>query len=1017
MKISGIMLLVLILLALIIPLIFKKQITALVKNEINKTLYAKVDFADVSLSLFKNFPQASITIDDLLVISSNTGSFSNDTVLYSKKLDASANLISVIKGKDIHITGLYFESPHMNALVNKEGKPNWDIVKETETTSDKDTSAAPFTLSLKKYSIHNGYLNYGDETSGTFANISGIEHSGNGDFTQNIFTLNTLTNATSASFTQDAIPYLVNTKTDIKASIQIDNVSNTYTFNSGDILLNNLLITANGFFQLVDDSTYKMDIQFKSAANTFKDILSMVPALYKQDFDKLNASGEASVKGFVKGIYSPQQMPAYDVMLEVSNGSFQYPDLPKPVKNIQLDLRAMNVDGLPDNAVIDISKGYLEMDKEPFEFRFLFKNPETIKFVDAAAKGKINLSQISQFIKLDPGTKLSGLLMADAFIRGNLSAIQSQQGNFAGGGFFDIKDLYFASKAFPQPIKNGRMNVKMENTGGVADNTQINITSGHVEVGNDPIDFNLFVSQPVTNMNFDGVANGRFTLDNLKQFITLEPGTSLSGLMHADVKFSGNKQFIEKEQYDKIQLSGTTTLTNVKYISKDYPTGILINKINSHFTPSQFNVTELSGKYLQSNFSGNGILQNLIGYAMDKNSLTGSLNASVDKMNLNDWIDTEETTPDSSPAKATTSTTPFLVPGNLDIKLFAKAGQVLYDKVSYNNINGLMLLNNETVTLENVKAEAMKGTIVFDGSYSTRYDKKNPDINMSYAIRDMDLQQAFSSFNTVQALMPIGRFLAGKISSELTMKGTLNGTMMPDLNSLTGKGNLLLIEGVLKNFAPLEKLAAELQIDFLKSITVKDIKNYIEFANGKVLVKPFTIKVQDIEMQIGGMHGFDQSLNYIIAMKVPRKYLGSAGNNLINGLALQATNRGIPVNLGEIVNLNVKMGGTVSNPQLKIDLQQIAGDALADLKLQAKDFAQEKMDVAKQQAKDSLTKIKSELQEEAKTVLKEQIYGKDSTQSILQKDSLKNKAETVVKDKLKGFFKKPAKNASDTTGN
>ena len=560
------------------------------------------------------------------------------------------------------------------------------------------------------------------------------------------------------------------------------------------------------------------------------------------------------------------------------------------------------------------------------------------------------------------------------------------------------------------------MNVQIENSGGIADQTQINFTSGHVEIGNDPVDFNLSVSQPVSNMNFDGIAKGRFTLDNLKQFITLEPGTSLSGVMNADVKFSGNKQLIDKEQYDKIQLSGTTSLSNVKYVSKDYPTGISITKVNSQFTPSQINITEFSGNYLQSNFSGNGSLQNAIGYALDKNSLSGTLNASVDKMNLNEWIDTEETTPSTSPAAATTSSTPFLVPVNLDIKLFAKAGQVLYDKVSYNNINGLLLLNNETVTLENVKAEALKGTIVFDGSYSTRYDKKNPDINMTYAIKDMDLQQAFLSFNSVQALMPVGRFLAGKISSELTMKGTLDGTMMPDLNSLSGKGNLLLIEGVLKNFKPLEKLAAELQIDFLKSISVKDIKNYIEFANGKVLVKPFNIKVQDIEMQIGGMHGFDQSLEYIIAMKVPRKYLGTAGNNLVNGLVLQATNKGIPVKLGEMVNLSVKMGGTVSSPQLKIDLQQIAGDAMADLKEQAKDFAQEKMEVAKQQAKDSLTNIKNQIQEEAKRELKEQIFGKDSTQAGLQKDSLKNKAGTVVKDKLKGFFKKPAVNVSDTSG-
>src|SRR5690606_10306195 len=117
---------------------------------------------------------------------------------------------------------------------------------------------------------------------------------------------------------------------------------------------------------------------------------------------------------------------------------------------------------------------------------------------------------------------------------------------------------------------------------------------------------------------------------------------------HADVKFSGNKQLIDKEQYDKIQLSGTTSLSNVKYISKDYPTGIVISKVNSQFTPALINITEFSGNYLQSNFSGNGSLQNAIGYALDKNSLSGTLNASIDKMNLNDWIDTEETTPATS---------------------------------------------------------------------------------------------------------------------------------------------------------------------------------------------------------------------------------------------------------------------------------------------------------------------------------------------------------------------------------
>ena len=124
-KIIGIMLLVLIAAAFLIPVLFKKQITTLVKNEINKSLVAKVDFKDVSLSLFRHFPKISISLDELTVI--GTDEFAKDTLIAAKTLDASVNLISAIKGKDIKVYGVFLESPRIHALVNKTGKANWDI--------------------------------------------------------------------------------------------------------------------------------------------------------------------------------------------------------------------------------------------------------------------------------------------------------------------------------------------------------------------------------------------------------------------------------------------------------------------------------------------------------------------------------------------------------------------------------------------------------------------------------------------------------------------------------------------------------------------------------------------------------------------------------------------------------------------------------------------------------------------------------------------------------------------------
>ncbi|MBS1655528.1 MAG: AsmA-like C-terminal region-containing protein, partial [Bacteroidetes bacterium] len=604
---------------------------------------------------------------------------------------------------------------------------------------------------------------------------------------------------------------------------------------------------------------------------------------------------------------------------------------------------------------------------------------------------------------------LAGLVSADAFAKGNLSALQQQQGAFTAGGFFDIANLFYSSKDFPQPIKNGNIKINLVNNGGIADNTTVTISSGHIEVGNDPLDFTLQLNHPVTSADFSGTAKGRFTLDNVKQFVQLEPGTLLSGLLNADMSFAGNKTAIDKKEYDKINVTGTTQLSNVKYISKDYPTGISVANTKLNFNPKNVTLSDLKANYLNTNLTASGTLDNLIGYAMQNQVLSGNINVSADKMNLNDWMGTDTST------SSTTSSEPFQVPANINFTIHANAGNVKYDKVDYSNVEGTLVLNDETVKLQNVKTNALDGSIVLDGSYSTKTNKQDPAISLNYDVKNIDVQKAFFAFNTFQKLMPVGQFLDGKLSSQLSMTGKLGGNMMPDLSSLTGKGNLLLLEGVLKKFAPLDKLANTLQIQELQSISLKDIKNYIEFANGKVLVKPFTVKVKDIEMQIGGMHGFDQSIDYIIQMKVPRKYLGTQGNSLLNNLATQAASKGVPVKLGDVVDLNIKMGGSITNPSVKTDLKETAGDAMKDLQQQAADFAQQKIDSTKQTMKDSLNKVKNQVVTDLKDQLQNNVFGKKDSTKTNNIDSTKKKAEQTIKNTLGNLLNKKKKTTADTT--
>jgi AsmA-like C-terminal region len=1006
-KITGISLATLILLLFLIPIVFKRQVQALVKREINKTINATVDFKDVKLSLFKNFPKATITIKGLTIV--GKGEFAKDTLIAADKLDATAGLFSVLKGKDIKVHGLYAQNPRIHLLVNQFGRNNWDIAKpSTDTTTATDTTASNFKLNLKQYKISDGYLVYDDKVANTYMELEQLNHKGSGDFTADEFTLATSTEAAAFNFVQDNIPYLTNAKTYLSADVKINTKTNTYSFKTDDIQLNALQLATEGFIQMVNATTFNMDIKFSSPTNDFKNILSMVPAMFTKDFAAIKTSGKASFSGFVKGTYTPQQLPAYDVKLLVNDGSFQYPDLPKPVQHINLDVHAYNTDGKPDNSVVDIPKGHLEFDNEPFDFHFTYKNPETIQHIDAGAKGKLDLAQLSKFIKLDEGTKLSGILQADAFAKGPLQALQTMSGNFTAGGFFDVRNLFYSDKSFLQPIKNGNIKATINNSGGIADNTTIDISAAHIELGNDPVDFSLKLSQPVSAVNFDGHAKGRLTLDNLKQFGVLPVGTSLSGIVNADAGFAGSRAAINKEEYDKISMTGNAAFSNVNYKSAPVADPVKISAAALTFNTKTVTIDNATANYLGTNVSAKGSLSNFIGYMMDNQTLSGNVTANADNIDLNKWMGT--TTASTAATTTTTSTAaPFAVPANMNVAIQTTANKVTYDKVDYTNISGSLNLNDEKIVLQNVKANALDGTVLINGSYATKVNKQKPDISLSYDIKNVDIQKAFLAYNTMQSLMPIGKFLAGKLHSELTMTGNLANDMMPLLNSLTGKGNMLLLEGVLAKFAPLEKIANALDVDRLKSISLKDIKNFIEFSNGKVLVKPFMVKVQDIEMEIGGFHGFDQSLDYNIKMKLPRSYMGSKGNALMNSLVSSANAKGLPIKLSDVVNLSLKLTGTVNNPSVAVNLKEVAGDAMKDLQKQVEDFAKAKADSLKQKATDSLNVIKNQAEQKLKEKLAEKgidtagVSIKNAKDTIVKRvtDTLKTRGKDSIKSKLR----------------
>lgn len=449
MKWTGITFLVLIIILISVPFLFKKQIVQFVKDEANKSLNARVNFGDFDLTLVTSFPDFKLSVDNISV--ANTGDFEGDTLLVAKNLSVGINLMSVLKGSNYKINSIRLKQPRIHVIVMKNGEANYNITKPSTDSTKADTAkSAPFKMTLKKFQIDDGYIVYDDAVHSVKTELYGMNHTLSGDFTADNFEINTLLEVEKLTLSYGGVTYLNKTKTRIKAGIDADMPNFKFTMKDNEFSFNELSLGLDGWFAM-PKTDMNMDLKFKANQTEFKNILSLVPGVYTKDFKDVKTSGSLALDGYAKGTYNAKQMPAFGGKLIIKDAMFQYPSLPKSANNIQVDVVVDNKTGVPDATVIDVNKFHVEMAGNPVDAKVHVSTPVSDANIMAEVKAKINLASIKDIIPLD-GADLNGTINADIRMKGRLSAIEKQQyENFDASGQLSIADMNYKSKSLNYP--------------------------------------------------------------------------------------------------------------------------------------------------------------------------------------------------------------------------------------------------------------------------------------------------------------------------------------------------------------------------------------------------------------------------------------------------------------------------------------------------------------------------------------------------------------------------------------
>jgi len=445
------------------PVLFKNQLIDFAKTELNRILLAKVDFKDLKLSFIRGFPDAYIALDGLEV--KGVGDFEDELLVAFDSFNVTVDLMSVIKMDDIEVKSILLDKARLNGRILEDGRANWNIIKtsEKEETEEEvigevvekdEESFDPFKfkVGLNKFEIRGMTAAFRDDKNKMNGEVEALNFTLHGDMKRENVDLDLKLAVDGIDFWLNNVRLANKASVGFVSKVAADLKNFIFILKDNKFNLNDIVLKFNGSVD-IEDKDIIADITFATEKTDFKSLLSMVPAVYMNDFKNLRTTGTLALDGAVKGTFNDKIMPNANVNLAVSNAAFSYPDLPKSVQNINIAVRAHYDGEVFDRTTADLDRLSFVIAGNPFNAEVHVKTPESDMQVAAKFAGKIDIDSISDLIPM-PDTTLNGLLECDLSLAGRLSTIQRERyEDFNAEGHLKLSGFDFVSKTFPKPVK------------------------------------------------------------------------------------------------------------------------------------------------------------------------------------------------------------------------------------------------------------------------------------------------------------------------------------------------------------------------------------------------------------------------------------------------------------------------------------------------------------------------------------------------------------------------------------
>ena len=360
-KIANITISALLILLFALPYLFPQTVSNKIKQWANGSINGQLEFSKTRLSFFKHFPNLTLTLYDLDL--KGSAPFEKDTLVAAKEVSFGLDLSTLFQ-KKLTINKIFLNDAFINIQSDSAGHVNYNVYKsKNDKAGPADTSSA--SLGINQILIENSRFVYNDPSLPVKFVARGVNYTGQGDLTKDVFDLHTHTEMRSVDFYYNNVPYVLSKKLNADLITQINTKSLAFVFQKNDLLLNTLPVNFIGKFAFLKNG-YSLDFNINSKDSQLRDIINALPPAYLNGLDKTEIKGTGNIKFRLAGLYNAADstLPDLSLNIKVRNGYINNPKTPTPISNLYVDFDTQ-LPGLdPDSLKVDLDSLHFNMGRD-----------------------------------------------------------------------------------------------------------------------------------------------------------------------------------------------------------------------------------------------------------------------------------------------------------------------------------------------------------------------------------------------------------------------------------------------------------------------------------------------------------------------------------------------------------------------------------------------------------------------------------------------------------------------------